>query len=115
MADDSPAEPDDEPVPRIPRGRGLKLSTPQIIRIFFVAVTLIALIVLMKPCSRAVSGFVTGFGEPDAAVRIPDARLEGEILRSDMTAEEIKAAVEREQARARAAEADAAVPTPPRP
>jgi hypothetical protein len=51
----------------------MKLSTPQIIRIVLVGVTLIALIVLMKPCSRAVSSFVTGFGDPDAAVRIPDA------------------------------------------
>jgi len=120
VADDAKpdADPDDEPVPRLPRGRGMKLSVPMIIRIVVVAVSLIALIVLAKPCSKAVSNFVVGFGNPDAAVRLPDAApapIEGTMLRSDMTPEEIKAAVEKEQARARAASTDAAAPTPPPP
>lgn len=102
----------------------MKLSFPMIIRIVVVAVALISLIVLAKPCSKAVSNFVVGFGNPDAAMRIPDAGSalpEGVILRGDMTPEQIKAAVEAEQARVRAATTDAATtdaaatPTPPQP
>lgn len=126
MAEAQNDDADEEPVPRLPRGRGMKLSFPMIVRIVVVAVSLIALIVLAKPCSRAVSNFVVGFGNPDAAVRIPDAApapIEGTMLRSDMTPEEIKAAVERERARASGAASDAGVtgsggdavaaPTPP--
>jgi hypothetical protein len=125
VADEAkPDDADDEPVPRLPRGRGMKLSFPMIIRIVVVAVSLIALIVLAKPCSKAVSSFVVGFGNPDAAVRIPDAAplppIEGTILRSDMTPAELEAAIERERARAGVTATDAgssgdatAAPTPP--
>ncbi len=126
MADQAkPDTDDDEPVPRLPRGRGMKLSFPMIIRIVMVAVSLIALIVLARPCSRAVSNFVVGFGNPDAAVRIPDAGapgapFEGTILRGDMTPEELKAAIEREQGKVPSVATDAgspgdavAAPTPP--
>ena len=83
----------------------------------------VPVIVLAKPCSKAVSNFVVGFGNPDAAMRLPDAAAptapEGVILRGDMTPEQIKAAVEAEQARVRGATTDAAVaapgPTPPPP
>ncbi len=55
MADDN-----EEPVPRLPRGRGIKLKGPQIFRIAMTLAMLIAVVVLARPCANAVSGFVTG-------------------------------------------------------
>ncbi len=92
----------DDDVPRLPRGKGLRLSTSQIIRIVMVAVALIALITLQKPCASSVGKFVTSFGNPDAAIRILDAGPDagGEILRGDMTPAELAAAIERARERA---------------
>jgi hypothetical protein len=56
-----PADADADPVPKLPRGRGLKFSGPELFRIVLWLGLLIALIVLTKPCSRAVSTFVLGF------------------------------------------------------
>jgi len=96
--------PDDD-VPRLPRGRGLALSSAGIIRIVMVAVTLIAVLVLTKPCADATSKFVTGFDDTDAGVKPVDAGAaatppppRGTLLRADMTPEELKAAIEQEQA-----------------
>lgn len=54
---------DDQPVPKLPRGRGLALSWPQLTRIGLTVVTLVALVALQKPCSESVGRFVTTFGE----------------------------------------------------
>jgi hypothetical protein len=51
-----------EPVPKLPRGRGLKLRGPELFRIAITAATLVAVIVLAKPCGDAVGHFVGGFG-----------------------------------------------------
>lgn len=61
-----PAE-QDAPVPKLPRGTGFKLSTPQLMRIGMTVVTLIAIVALQKPCSNAVGRFVTTFGGGDEA------------------------------------------------
>lgn len=61
-----PAE-QDAPVPKLPRGSGFKLSTPQLMRIGMTVVTLIAIVALQKPCSNAVGRFVTTFGGSDEA------------------------------------------------
>lgn len=53
---------DEAPVPKIPRGKGFKLSTPQMMRIGMTAVVLFAVIALQEPCSNAVGRFVTTFG-----------------------------------------------------
>jgi hypothetical protein len=91
----------------------MALSFGQIIRILMVAVALVALIVLQKPCAKSVSKLVTSFDHPDAGLRpIVDAPpapvLQGEMLHGDMTPEQIQAAVERERARAAAAAGSAA-------
>jgi hypothetical protein len=53
----------DDPVQRLPRGKGLKLSGPDLFRIAITASMLVAVIALAKPCANAVSGFVTSFDQ----------------------------------------------------
>ena len=69
-----PAAPDDD-VPRLPRGRGLRLSGPQLARIIGTLALLVFLIVMQRPCASSVSTFVTGFGSAgdrgSAAVVLP--------------------------------------------
>ena len=106
---------EDDDVPRLPRGRGLSLSFGQILRIATVAVALLALIVLQKPCAKSVSKFVTQFGPVDAGVARPDGAAapimpEGVRIRSDMTPAEIEAAVAQAKAIANANAIDAGVP-----
>jgi hypothetical protein len=107
---------DGEPVPRLPRGRGLRLSVPELLRIAVLAILLVFLIVTQKPCADAVSRFVTSFGDHGSAgkamprpdnVDVPGSAagsgsgLEGyERLRPGMTDDEVKAAIERARARA---------------
>ncbi len=105
----SPRTPDD--VPRIPRGKGIKLSFPLIMRIAMVATVLVALIVMQKPCADAVSKFVIGMdqqrpptSEPAAvpaagtpsSPKTPDPYVGPYIeITPGMTEEQIKAAVEK--------------------
>ena len=56
MSDDA-----SEPVPKLPRGRGMKFSGPEMFRIAITIALLVAVVVLTKPCSHAVSTFVMGF------------------------------------------------------
>jgi hypothetical protein len=116
--------PDDE-VPKLPRGRGLRLSRTQLVRIAGTLVLLVFLIVMQRPCSDAVSKFVTGFGDQGSAsvqmprpgnVDVPAAtggsggwsgsggRATGvdgyEHLRPGMTEDEIKAAIDRARVKA---------------
>lgn len=59
-------------VPKLPRGRGLRLSRPLMVRIAGTLLLLVFLIVMQRPCADAVSSFVTGFGdEGSAAVQMP--------------------------------------------
>jgi hypothetical protein len=104
----------DEPVPKLPRGRGMKFSKPELFRIGFTLITLIGVIVLTKPCASSMSSFVmsmdgTGSGSagggkattmprPDNVdVPVPE---QYEQLRPGMTDEQVKAAIERSKARA---------------
>lgn len=103
---------DDEPVPRLPRTRGFKLSTPQLVRIGLIGALLVLVIAVQRPCADSVSKFVTGFGdEGSATARMPrpgavDRPTERgsagdyETLRPGMTEAEIKAAIERSKAKA---------------
>jgi hypothetical protein len=59
-------EPRDPDVPRLPRGRGFRLSFGELLRIGLTAIMLIAVLVLAKPCADSVSTFVAGFDPPDA-------------------------------------------------
>ncbi len=108
----------DEPVPRLPRGRGIRLSRPELFRVAGLAILLVFLLVTQRPCADAVSRFVTSFDDGSAASRpLPrpgtvDLPAGGggsdlgsdlgryERLRPGMTDAEIKAAIERARARA---------------
>jgi hypothetical protein len=103
----------DEPVPKLPRGRGMKFSKPELFRIGFTLITLIGVLVLTKPCANATSSFVMsmdGSGSGGSAgksstmprpntVDVPVPQ-QFEQLRPGMTDEEVKAAIERSKARA---------------
>ena len=103
---------DDEPVPRLPRPRGFKLSTPQLVRIGLTVALLVLVIAIQRPCADSVSKFVTGFGEEGSgAVQMPrpgavdepsglGSAGDYESIRPGMTEAEIKAAIERSKARA---------------
>lgn len=110
----------DDDVPRLPRGKGLALSTAEIIRIVMVAVALVAVLVLQKPCARSMGRFITSFNPPDAGVAVPDAASVAPgagatvttqaveaggtvLLQGTMTPAELEAAI----ARARAGQAGA--------
>lgn len=66
-------ESETEPVIKLPRGRGLRLSGPELFRVALTLAMLIAVVVLTKPCSNAVSTFVMGMDESEqgTAVRKP--------------------------------------------
>ena len=117
------ADPIEEDVPKLPRGRGITLSVPQLVRILGLIAVLVVLLVMQKPCSNAVSKFVTGFdgsgsagsgsaagsGAGSAPRRVEDY----ERLRPGMTDAEVKAAIER--ARLKAAGSAAPIPEPATP
>jgi hypothetical protein len=121
----------EDAVPKLPRGRGLRLSRPQLVRIIGTLFLLIFLVTMQRPCATAVSGFVTGFGDRGSAatvmprpgtVDVPAAGSAApgdagsgnavpgldqyEHLRPGMTEAELKAVIER--ARVKAADHDAA-------
>lgn len=107
-----------DPVPRLPRSRGFKLTIFQVVRIATTALILALIIVIRRPCSDTVSKFVTSFGGSDsgsgsgsASTKMPTPgtveRPNGvgsagdyEQLRSDMTEAELKAAIERAKLKA---------------
>ena len=97
------------PVPKLPRGRGMKLSGPQLLRVVMLAILLVFLVVTQRPCANAVSRFVTSFGSAagsGSAARAGSGSGSGldgyERLRPGMTDAEVKAAIERARARAAA-------------
>jgi hypothetical protein len=84
---------DDEPVPRLPRGRGLKLSFPEIARIVMIAAMLIAVLMLRRPCAESTGRFVESFEPPvdagpaRAPGQLPPGRyipLTGEMTEQDL-------------------------------
>jgi len=94
---------DDEPVPKLPRGRGMKFSGPELFRIAVTIAILIAVIVLTKPCASAVSTFVMGMDGSGSAKALPKPGTVDvdpyEHLKPGMTDAEIKAAMERAKAK----------------
>jgi hypothetical protein len=130
---------DDEPVPRIPRaaGRGFRPSMSQLLKIGITAGVLVMVIVVQRPCADSVSGFVTSFdntgsqgsqgsqGSADVSIPKPGTidptppppASSTEVITTDMTEEQTRAAIERVRARAEAERAKragsgSAVPTP---
>lgn len=102
------ADPDliDDDVPKLPRGRGITLSVPQLVRILGLIAVLIVLLVMQKPCSNAVSKFVTGFDGAGSGKAKSGAGSAGpgldhyERLRPGMTEAEVKAVIERARVKA---------------
>jgi hypothetical protein len=97
----------EEPVPKLPRGKGIKLSGPEILRIVITAGMLVAIIVLARPCGEAVSKFMTRFDNGSASQQMPkpdkvapQQPVNGVMLRGDMTDEERQKAIERARAAA---------------
>lgn len=98
----------DEPVPKLPYGRGFKWSWAQIIKIVMTAGMLVAILVLARPCSEAVSNFMMRFdNKGSAAKQMPKPNnvekkepQDYELIRGDMTEAEQRAAIERAKARA---------------
>ncbi|MGE5186873.1 MAG: hypothetical protein ACM31C_32705 [Acidobacteriota bacterium] len=111
------AEPEEDEIPKLPRGRGLKLSGPEIFRILLTFGMLVAILVLAKPCGDAVSKFVMHFDNGSAASAMPSIGSSrersgaGQVdkpapapalgsdsqyvhLRPGMTDDEVKAAIE---------------------
>lgn len=60
----------EDAVLKLPRGRGLRLSRPQLVRIIGTLFLLIFLVTMQRPCATAVSGFVTGFGDRGSAATV---------------------------------------------
>lgn len=126
----------EDPVPRLPRGRGLRLSRPELFRVAGLALLLVFLLVTQRPCANAISRFVTGFGDQgsasatmprpgtiDVPVAAPSTGAAGsaasptptdldryEHLRPGMTDDEVKAVIERARAKAAAQPAPQAQP-----
>jgi hypothetical protein len=110
----------DDDVPKLPRGRGFKLSGPAVFRIGMTLMLLVAVIVLARPCANSVSSFVMSFGSGSNAgsampapgkVDMPAPVAPGsqyEVLRPGMTDDEVKAAIERARARAHGSASGAA-------
>lgn len=106
------SDPDEEPVPKLPRGRGLKLSGAELFRIAVTLSMLVAIVILARPCGNAVSHFVMSFGsapKKPAATKPEDY----EHLKPGMSDQELKAAIER--AKQKAKEAGSAAPIDPLP
>src|SRR5690349_3648005 len=100
-------EPDDEPVPKIPYGRGLKLDKPMLFRIFATLILLVLIVVAARPCANATSKFVTDFDEKkgSASDKMPkpgnvDQGIEYEHIGPNATEEEKRAAYERAKIKA---------------
>lgn len=100
---------EEEEIPKLPRGRGFKLSGPEIFRILITLGLLIAIVVLAKPCGDAVSHFVMRFDNGSAGSAMPkpgaldvpggSAGSDAYIHFKGMTDDQIKEAIERERAR----------------
>jgi hypothetical protein len=111
----------DEPVPRLPRGRGMRFSRPEVFRIVGLAALLAFLLITGRPCADSVSRFVTSFGGSGSAAApsplpgtgdVPSGSAgssvqDYESLRPGMSEAELKAAIERARARAHGARSQA--------
>ena len=110
MVSDEPGG-DSEPVPKLPRGRGIRLTGPEVFRILMTVGMLIAVLVLAKPCGNAVSSFVMGFEGKNKGSAMPKPgnvdipQLPGSAgdyveLHPGMTDDEVRAAIAAAKAKA---------------
>ncbi len=88
----------DTPVPKLPRGKGARLSVQSLFRIGMLGVMLFAVLALRKPCSDGAANFIGGFEPPvDAGAHTaPPSRVrpppgtEYVRLRGDETEDELR-------------------------
>ena len=67
----------EEPVPRLSRGRGLRLRTSDVVRIGLFGTLLAFVVVMGRPCADGMAGFVESFSPPpDAGTAAPPLQLE---------------------------------------
>lgn len=99
---------DDEPVPKLPYGRGLKLDKAMIFRIVATLILLVLIVVAARPCANATSKFVTDFDDKGSASatmpkpgNVDKLGSDYEYVGPNATKEEGEAAWERAKARAR--------------
>ena len=89
---------DDEPVPRLPRGRGIKLSFAEIMRILMILAMLIAVVALRQPCAENTGRFIQSFEPPADAgpARTPGQLPPGRYipLNGEMTEQELREKLE---------------------
>ncbi len=109
----------DDIAPKLPRGRGFKISKGHLFKIGLTTVMLVMLVVIGRPCADSVSKFVTSFddgsGSGDKANMPKPGTVDGsgaqqphyEVINGNMTEAEMKAAIERAKQRN--------APTPPSP
>ena len=98
----------DEEIPKLPRGRGFKLSSGQLLKIGLTAGVLVMLIAVQRPCADSVSSFVVDFdhGSGSANVQMPKPDTvrppepDYELLHPGMTEAELDAAIQRAKQRA---------------
>ena len=109
-----------EPIPRLPRGKGLSLAGPQLVRIAMFVALLVAVLFLRQPCADGIANFMGQFetGEDATSTVDPASSTTSEPvpdddelgsgfvrLRGDMSEEELKKALD---------QADAETDSPPR-
>jgi hypothetical protein len=92
----------DPDVPRLPRGRGLRFTSPQVMKILFFIALLVAVIALQRPCSEAAGNFVGQFDDPKAAKDAGPAKVDPALppgnyveIDTSLSDEEIKKALEK--------------------
>ncbi len=112
----------DDEVPKLPRGRGMKLDRAMLVRIALTGLLLAMLVLSTRHCANATSSFVMGFGDDGSAAdkmpkpgtvdvprQGPGSAADYELIKPGMTEAEIKAAIERQKQK----QAPAPDPTPP--
>lgn len=121
MAGDDNEKPagDSEPVPKLPRNRGIRLTGPEMFRIVITGAMLVTVLILAKPCGNAVSNFVMGFEGKNKGSAMPKPgnvdlpSLPGSAgdyveLHAGMTDEQVQQAIAQARAKHAAASGSAA-------
>lgn len=61
----------DEPIPRLPRGKGISLSGPQLVRIAMFIALLVAVLFLRQPCADGIANFMGQFDPKSGDASVP--------------------------------------------
>jgi hypothetical protein len=72
VSEDHPPIGENDPVPKLPRGKGISLTGPQMFRIGVYGIMLVGIIVMARPCGESAARFMGTFDEGDAGVEKVD-------------------------------------------